>query len=367
MANIVFTGQGFRHIVENIFLHLEFGDLVAVGKKGGCELISKWCHEILENPNFWLKKWTKNGLTPTDKVGWTRIIDLAKNTNQEHDVLKFIKKVIQRGHFVSIPCFIQENDLERFLNFPKTPYAVYAVNLAMDKKKPGIVQLMAPELIKSLNALNRDGVTPIGDGETPIIRAAKEGSNQDIVKILAPLMVNPNNPDTTTGKTPIFYAAKNGDVEIVEFLASLTDEPNVPDMSGDTPIHNAAKNGHVDVIRVLAGLVDNPNVPDMFGDTPIHCAAWMGHVDVIRFLAALVDNPNLPGCNDITPIHYAAVYDYVDIVRFLADLVDNPNTLADGWTPIDLATSLGHQEIVDVLNQYVEVDTDADDNDVFME
>ena len=162
MENIIFTGQGYGHIVENIFLHLEFDDLVAVAgpKKGGrgCELISLWCHEILKNPIFWLKKWTKNGLTSTDKMAWIRIIDLAKTTNQEQDVLKFIKKIIQRGHFISIPCFIKENDLERFLNLPKTPYQV---NLAMDNKETGILQLMAPPLIKRPNALNRDGETPI--------------------------------------------------------------------------------------------------------------------------------------------------------------------------------------------------------------
>ena len=122
MANLIFTGQGFQHIVENIFLHLDFDDLVAVaGKKGGCELINKWCHEILKNPMFWLKKWTMNGLTKTDKLQWIRTFDMAKATKQEPDVLKFIKKVIQRGHFTSVGCYIDENALETFSKLLMTP------------------------------------------------------------------------------------------------------------------------------------------------------------------------------------------------------------------------------------------------------
>ena len=323
-ANTIFTGQGFRHIVENIFLHLDFDDLVAVaGKKGGCELINKWCHEILKNPNFWLKKWTKNGLTSTDQMKWIKIFDLAKITNQEEDVLKFIKKVIQRRHFVSVPCFIKENDLARFLNLPKTPDQVH---LAMDEKNHGIIQIMAPWIMKSPNALNRDG-------NSPIIWATKEGSNKEIVKILAPLMVNPNTPDTNgSGYTPIHYAAENyADVEIVQFLASLTDNPNAPAPYSDsttpcglTPIHYAAMSGKVDVIRCLAPLVDNPNPQGMFGETPMHYAAMFGNVDVIRCLAPLVDNPN--------PL----------------------NTLSNRpQTPIDYATRAGHQEVVDILNEYV--------------
>ena len=126
----IFTIQSIRNraILENIFLHLDFADLMAVGKKGGCELITKWCHEILKNPTFWLKKWSKNGLTTTDKAQWIRILDLAKNTKQEDDVLKFIKRVIQRGHFVSVPCYMDENLLERFSNLPEGQNLVDQVN-----------------------------------------------------------------------------------------------------------------------------------------------------------------------------------------------------------------------------------------------
>ena len=282
MANIIFTGQGFQHIVENIFLQQDFDDLLAFRKKGGCELINKWCHGILKDPHFWLKKWTQQGLTKSDKAEWIRIFDLAENTKQEQDVLKFIKRVIQRGHLVSVRCFITENDLEKFLNLRKIPDEVI---LAMGNEELGIVQLLAPVLVKSPNTLNQDGYTPIA-------RAVNGGFNKvDKVKVLAPLMVNPNAPDDN-GETPIHQAAFHGDVEIVEYLAPLTDNPNPPNNYGKTPMHIAARNGFVDIIRILTALVENPNPQDKDGWTPMQTALLNRRVDVVKFLADFViDEP----------------------------------------------------------------------------
>ena len=172
------------------------------------------------DPIFWLKKWTKNGLTKTDRVDWIRILASAKNTKQEEDVLKFIKRVIQRGHFVSVPCYMDEKLLERFSNLPMNP--IPDVMLAMDNEEHGTIQLLAP-LIKSQNELNRDGFTPI-------YWASRNGS-KDIVRILAPLMVKPLTP-IYDGRTPIHAAARDGYLEIVKFLASLTDNPNAQDNYG---------------------------------------------------------------------------------------------------------------------------------------
>ena len=45
----------------------------------------------------------------------------------------------------------------------------------------------------------------------------------------------------------IYWAARNGHTEIVEILASLTDNPNAPNKYGNTPIQVAA-NGQIEQI-----------------------------------------------------------------------------------------------------------------------
>ena len=51
-------------------------------------------------------------------------------------------------------------------------------------------------------------------------------------------MPDPNAPNWC-GNTPIYWAARFGHTEIVEFLVSLTDNPNAPNNNGVTPYEDA--------------------------------------------------------------------------------------------------------------------------------
>ena len=80
--------------------------------------------------------------------------------------------------------------------------------------------------------------------------------DMEIVKILAPLIVNPNTPDNL-GWTPIHEAANYGHTKIVKILAPLTANPNSPDNQGRTSIHVAAKYGSTEIVKILAPLTAN--------------------------------------------------------------------------------------------------------------
>ena len=117
----------------------------------------------------------------------------------------------------------------------------------------GLIQLLAP-LAKSVNDVDKEG-------KTPIFLASKEG-NLDIIKILAPLASNDPNQNGITDyrdedmeKTPMHIAAENGDIEIVKFLAPLTDNPN-PSAFHDfsDPMSLAIDNGKLEIVQILAPL-----------------------------------------------------------------------------------------------------------------
>ena len=96
----------------------------------------------------------------------------------------------------------------------------------------------------------------------------------DLIKVLAPMMKNPNATinQQFKGFTTIYFAAHIGNIEVIKFLAPLSDNINEPNLAGITPIHNAAQQGHLDVIKFLVPLTENPNAPSISGFTPIDLA-----------------------------------------------------------------------------------------------
>ena len=180
----------------------------------------------------------------------------------------------------------------------------------------------------------------------------EEFCNEDmeIVQILAPLTDNPiAHYENGDKRTPIYHAAYSGHMELVKILAPLIDNPNASDKFGNTPIQAAACHGHTEIVRTLASLTDIPNAPNNAGITPIHWAAKHGYTEIVKILAPLTDNINAANKEGGTPIHWAAYTGHIEIVKILAPLTDNPNAPdEEGRTPIHWAAT-EHMEIVKIL------------------
>merc|ERR1712110_67965 len=146
-------------------------------------------------------------------------------------------------------------------------------------------------------------------------------------------------------------AGYKSSVEIVRIMAPLIRNPNVPNnFNYHSPIRYAINMGQTEIVKILAPLIDNPNTPDNYGKTPIHWATYYGHTEIVKILAPLTKNPNAPGGDGWTPIHWAVRNGHTEIVKILVPLTDTPNTPdEDGETPIHLAAEIGHTEIVKIL------------------
>ena len=60
---------------------------------------------------------------------------------------------------------------------------------------------------------------------------------------------------------------------MVKLLMSATDNPNAANIDGITPIFRAAINGHLEIVQVLIPSTINPNAAIYNGWSPIHVAA----------------------------------------------------------------------------------------------
>lgn len=52
-------------------------------------------------------------------------------------------------------------------------------------------------------------------------------------------------------QTPLFYAAREGKLRVMEFLYAKGCKPNHVDCYGQTPIFYAAREGHLHIIKTL--------------------------------------------------------------------------------------------------------------------
>ena len=292
----IVNNPGFQHITEKILLSLDYKDLLE------CKFINKSFKEILEGPMFWLKKWRlTRGLSKKNHHDWIKAVQITKNTILEEDVDSYIKMIIKIGHFVDVPCYIDSKVVSEFSNYVSFAQAFKENNM-------GIVQLLAAKNIK----------------DTKLSIAVAIGKNQvDLIKVLAPLLEDPND-FVWKGMTPISMAADKGYLDVIKVLAPLTKDPNSPVLFGETPLHYAVMYGHVDIIKYLAPLTKNLNFQDNFGNTPIFDAIILGQLQCVKVLAPFCKNPNAPHFDGTTPIQMAERLGHDEIKGFLQSYKDAP-------------------------------------------
>ena len=242
----ILNNPGLQHITERIFCNLEFKDLMS------CQLMNNSCNQILKNSMFWLKIWQlKKGLSEENQKCWINAIQNAQKWPQkEFYIQSYIKQVIRIGHFVDVPCYIDNKTLKRF---SKRSSFIQALK----KKDAGILQMLAATT-KNFNSRSYSQSFFIRKlcGLTPIEIAANAGDT-DIVKVLAPII-----KWDCTHFHPITRAAIRGHADIANFLAPLTKYPNALDKyRGLTPIQTAielaAEKGHDEIVKFLRPYIED--------------------------------------------------------------------------------------------------------------
>jgi uncharacterized protein len=69
--------------------------------------------------------------------------------------------------------------------------------------------------------------------------------------------------------TPLLYASRDGNLEMVQLLVSSGANVNLNDANGTSPLLLALINGHMDIARFLLEHGANPNATDGFGRAPL--------------------------------------------------------------------------------------------------
>ncbi|KAL2146803.1 hypothetical protein VTI28DRAFT_2284 [Corynascus sepedonium] len=179
------------------------------------------------------------------------------------------------------------------------------------------------------------------------------------------------NPKDDRGRTPLSYAAEDGDVEIVQLLLSTSKaDVNTTDGLGRTPLSYSAIHGHHSIAQLLlttgAAEVDTT---DIFFQTPLSNAAEGGHDAIVDLLikTGKVD-VNARSISGKTPLLFAAANGHETVVRRLLATsgVEIDARSYKGRTPLSYAASNGHETIVKLLLETGAADVNSRDSYVWL-
>ena len=170
------------------------------------------------------------------------------------------------------------------------------------------------------------------------------------------------------GLTPLHYACKYGQVELVNLLNSKIDF-HKSDNSKRTSLHHACHSGNAEIVKVLIQNNLNVNAQDEDGKTPLHFACEIGSTEVVKMLFSKSNvQSNVNDKDLMTPLLLASKCGNFEVIKLFitSKSIDFNETDSNGLTPLHHACQNGYTEIVQLLLKHskeLKIDVNATDFD----
>ena len=186
------------------------------------------------------------------------------------------------------------------------------------------------------------------NGRTPLFFAAGNG-NIELCRLLIEKEAKVSIRNKY-GRTPLNYAIWSNNKEIVELLIEEGADINNRDNEGYAILQQVLTEDQEDIAELLITKGADIKVKDDAGHTMLHYAAYYGRKNIVELLLDKGLDINKKDDGGDTPVHGASWGGYIEAVRLLiangAELNVRNNK---GKTPLDNAVKVGHKEVVELL------------------
>jgi len=159
------------------------------------------------------------------------------------------------------------------------------------------------------------------------------------------------NVKDENGRTPLHWATRGTDNEVLTYLIEKGADLNALDSNGTAPLHSLASRGNADGIRILLAKGADIEIKSSNKSTPLHFAVLGKRVEIIRLLVERKADLESRDEQGRTPLVVAArEMAGPDVVRALLDLGANIDSVDRfGDTALSLATWRGSADVVSLL------------------
>ena len=235
---------------------------------------------------------------------------------------------------------------------------VIGVNVDYTNEKGKTALLVASqqgheEMVNCLIAANADVNASDVDSQSALI-IASENNDVELAQVLLNAKANPNH-QRIDGNTSLHIASYNNYYELAVTLIEFGADPLIENTKGDTPFLSSVRNNMLMVVKLIL-----PNVSLSVLPSVLLPACRLGYVEMISYLLQHIDPPSAKR------IHLSCANGDLALVAeqivSSGTIVDSPIVL--GITPLMIASSCGHVEIVDCLIQ-AEAHVNCTDQDGF--
>ncbi|XP_066977971.1 ankyrin repeat domain-containing protein 29-like isoform X3 [Macrobrachium rosenbergii] len=177
----------------------------------------------------------------------------------------------------------------------------------------------------------------IYNGYTPILIATEKGFSS-IVKALLDKGANPNAESLKTGFFPLYFAAKMGNVVMVNLLLKAKADVNYQTLNGETALIAATAWDRETIVNILLGASADPNIVDNLKTGALHRAAYYGYVPILKKLVEKKANVSALNVEGRTPLHFCAKGAQTGtLTELLKSCPDDRVRDMNGKTALDLA------------------------------
>lgn len=226
-------------------------------------------------------------------------------------------------------------------NVSQRAWSTYPMDIALENNNATII-----ELLGNRNAKMRHSVNSHLDG-------ALNKNNKAAISFLLMKQKADINRKASKGITPLHWAAKNGDQELITFLLANNANKEAVDENGKTPLFHAISHPEIAKIFIENGAnVNHCTQAHQEHRTAIFYAVWKKDTNFVAYMIDKGATVNIIDSHNKTPLYYAIEAGDEPMVKLLVEKGADPNLLHTnraGYTPLAIAAKNNFVNIIDLL------------------